>query len=64
MSRRNAKLARIKDLQCKHGEATLTKKDLQWMVDGLRLLDKTNFTERDTNEYNQLLQYLVNLRRG
>jgi hypothetical protein len=64
MSRRNAKLAHIKDLQCKHGEATLTKKDLQWMVDGLRLLDKTNFTERDTNEYNQLLQYLVNLKRG
>lgn len=64
MSRRNAKLAHIKDLQCKHGEATLTKKDLQWIVDGLRLLDKTNFTERDTCEYNQLLQYLVNLKRG
>lgn len=64
MSRRNAKLAHIEDLQHKHGEATLTKKDLQWMVDGLRMLDKTNFTERDNREYTQLLQYLVNLKRG
>lgn len=55
MSRRNAKLAKIVDLQCKQAEATLTKKDLYWITRGLMSLDKSNFTMRDTMEFNALL---------
>ena len=61
MSRRNAKLAIIHDLQCKHGSAILTKKDLSIIVTALRAMDKTNFTKRDNQDYNLLLNYLVNL---
>lgn len=61
MSRRNAKLAKIVDLQCKQGEATLTKKDLYWITRGLMSLDKSNFTMRDTMELNALLMYFSKL---
>lgn len=61
MSRRNAKLARIIDLQCKQSSATLTKKDLTLIVQGLRELDKSKFTSRDFLEYENLVKYLSNL---
>jgi len=61
MSRRNAKLAKIVDLQCKQEEATLTKKDLYWITKGLMSLDKSNFTMRDTIEFNTLLMHFSKL---
>lgn len=64
MSRRNARLAIIHDLQCKQSDCTLTKKDLVWIVTSLRQMDKTNFSERDLIEYNLLETYLSHLTYG
>jgi hypothetical protein len=61
MSRRNAKFATIHDLQGRCSDAVLTKKDLTLIVNGLRTMDKSSFTKRDTNDYNKLLTYLSNL---
>ena len=58
MSRRNAKFATIHDLQGRYSDATLTKKDLTLIVTGLITMDKSSFTERDTNDYKKLLTYL------
>lgn len=64
MSRRNAKLAVICDLQNKQPQCTLTKKNLEFIVKGLRALDKTNFTERDLKEYEVLTLYFSHLTYG
>lgn len=61
MSRRNAKLAIIHDLQCKQSSASLTKKDLTIIVSALRTMDKTKFTKRDNQDYESLLMYLTKL---
>lgn len=61
MSRRNAKFARIHDLQCHLSDCTLTKRDLEFIVRGLREMDKSNFTNRDLSDYDKLLKYLVRL---
>lgn len=58
MSRRNAKFATIHDLQGRYSDATLTKKDLTLIVNGLRTMDKSSFTERDNSDYKKLLTYL------
>lgn len=58
MSRRNAKFAMISDLQCKVGNSTLTKKDLDILVKALRQMDKSQFSKRDMIDYNNLLTYL------
>jgi hypothetical protein len=58
MSRRNAKIATIHDLQGKYSDAILSKKDLTLIVNGLRTMDKSSFTERDANDYKKLLAYL------
>lgn len=42
MSRRNAKFATIHDLQCHMSDCTLTKRDLEFIVRGLREMDKSN----------------------
>ena len=61
MSRRNAKLAIIHDLQCKQSSSSLTKKDLTIIVSALRTMDKTKFTKRDNQDYESLLMYLTKL---
>lgn len=58
MSQRNAKLAQIHDLRGFNSDATLTKKDLVWILKGLRSLDKSEFTERDNKEFNSLENYI------
>lgn len=58
MSRRNAKFATIHDLQGRYSDVTLTKKDLALIVNGLRTMDKSSFTERDNSDYKKLLTYL------
>jgi hypothetical protein len=64
MSRRNAKLAVIYDLQNKQPQCTLTKKNLEFIVKGLRALDNTNFTKRDLKEYEALTLYFSHLTYG
>jgi hypothetical protein len=61
MSRRNAKLAIIHDLQCKQGDLILTKRDLVIIINALRNIDTTNFTERDLREYYSLIRCLSHL---
>jgi hypothetical protein len=61
MSRRNAKLAIIHDLQCKQSDMTLTKRDLVIIINALRNIDTTNFTERDLREYYSLIRCLSHL---
>lgn len=61
MSQKNVKLAQIHDLQNIISDATLTKQDLVWIIHGLRNLDRSEFTERDYNEYEQLINYFVKL---
>lgn len=61
MSQKNAKLAQIHDLQNIISDATLTKQDLVWIIQGLRNLDRSEFTERDYNEYERLVNYFVKL---
>lgn len=61
MSQKNAKLAQIHDLQNTISDITLTKQDLVWIIQGLRNLDRSEFTERDSKEYEQLINYFVNL---
>lgn len=61
MSRRNAKLAIIHDLQCKQRDMTLTKRDLVIIVNALRNIDTTKFTERDIREYHSLIRCLSRL---
>lgn len=64
MSRRNAKLAILHDLQCHMSDCTLTKKDLEFIVRGLRTLDKSKFTERDLKELESLTLYFSHLTYG
>lgn len=61
MSKRNALLAQIQDLQGINPDARLTKRDLFWILQGLRLLDKSNFTERDCKEYELLVNYISHI---
>lgn len=61
MSQKNAKLAQIHDLQNTISDVTLTKQDLVWIIQGLRNLDRSEFTERDYKEYEQLINYFVKL---
>ena len=61
MSQRNAKLAQIHDLRGLNSDSILSKKDLVWIVQGLRSLDKSEFTERDYKEYEQLVNYLAHV---
>ena len=61
MSQKNVKLAQIHDLQNIISDATLTKQDLVWIIQGLRNLDRSEFTERDYKEYEQLINYFVKL---
>lgn len=61
MSRHNAKLAVIHDLQCRISDCTLTKRDLEFIVKGLREMDKSKFTERDLSECDKLVNYLARL---
>ena len=58
MSRRNALLTQIHDLQGINPDSSLTKRDLVWILKGLRSLDRSNFTERDHKEYEQLVRYI------
>ena len=57
MSRSKKKLAIIHDLQCKHGDIILTKKDIRMIMDGLLAVrDKYSY------EYMQgLYKFLINL---
>lgn len=64
MSRRNAKYATIHDLQGKISDCTLTKRDLEFIVRGLRTLDKSNFTKRDLKEHESLTLYFSHLTYG
>lgn len=61
MSQKNTKLAQIHDLQNIISDATLTKQDLIWIIQGLRNLDRSEFTERDYKAYEQLINYFVKL---
>ena len=61
MSKRNALLAQIHDLRGFNSDATLTKKDLVWILKGLRSLDRSEFTERDYKEYEQLVNYISHI---
>lgn len=61
MSQKNTKLVQIHDLQNIISDATLTKQDLVWIIQGLRNLDRSEFTERDYKEYEQLINYFVKL---
>lgn len=61
MSQKTAKLAQIHDLQNIISDATLTKQDLVWIIQGLRNLDRSEFTEGDYKEYEQLINYFVKL---
>lgn len=61
MSQKNTKLAQIHDLQNIISDVTLTKQDLVWIIQGLRNLDRSEFTERDYKEYEQLINYFVKL---
>ena len=61
MSQRNAKLAQIHDLRGINSDATLTKKDLVWLLKGLRSLDKSEFTERDHREFTNLERYISHI---
>lgn len=69
MSRRNAKLAKLSDLQSRFSDVILTKRDLGLIITGLRNLDRTDFTERDNREYDALVNqlskitYTINYRR-
>lgn len=64
MSRRNAKFAIIHDLQGHISDCTLTKRDLEFIVRGLRTLDKSKFTERDLKEHESLTLYFSHLTYG
>lgn len=61
MSQKNTKLAQIHDLQNTISDVTLTKQDLVWIIQGLINLDRSEFTERDYKEYEQLINYFVKL---
>lgn len=61
MSKRNALLAQIHDLQGINSDFTLTKRDLVWILEGLRSLDRSDFTERDYKEYEQLVNYISHI---
>ena len=61
MSKRNALLAQIHDLQGINPDARLTKKDLFWILQGLRSLDKSEFTERDYKEHERLVIHFAYL---
>ena len=61
MSIRNAKFATIHDLQCHISDCTLTKWDLEFIVRGLREMDKSNFTNRDLSDHTKLVTYLARL---
>lgn len=61
MSRRNAKFATIHDLQCHISDCTLTKRDLELIVRGLREMNKSSFTNRDLSDYDKLVKYLARL---
>jgi hypothetical protein len=61
MSRRNAKFATIHDLQGHMSDCTLTKRDLEFIVRGLREMDKSNFTNRDVSDHDKLVKYLARL---
>lgn len=61
MSQKNAKLAQIHDLQNTISDVTLTKQDLVWIIQGLRNLDRSEFTERDYKKYEGLINYFVKL---
>ena len=61
MSKRNALLAQIHDLQGINSDFTLTKRDLVWILGGLRFLDKSDFTERDCKEHERLVNYLSHI---
>ena len=61
MSKRNALLTQIHDLQGINPDARLTKKDLFWILQGLRSLDRSEFTERDYKEYERLVNYISHI---
>ena len=42
-------------------DCTLTKRDLEFIVRGLREMDKSNFTNRDLLDHNKLVTYLARL---
>ena len=42
-------------------DCTLTKRDLELIVRGLREMDKSSFTNRDLSDYDQLVKYLARL---
>lgn len=64
MSRRNAKFATIHDLRGYISDCILTKRDLEFIVRGLRTLDKSKFTERDLKEHESLTLYFSHLTYG
>lgn len=61
MSHKNVKLAQIHDLQNIISDVTLTKQDLVWIIQGLRNLDRSEFSQREYNDYEQLINYFVKL---
>lgn len=61
MSQKNAKLAQIHDLQNIISDATLTKQDLVWIIQGLRNLDRSEFSQREYNDHEDLINYFVKL---
>lgn len=64
MSRSKAKFATIHDLQGHISDCTLTKRDLEFIVRGLRTLDKSTFTERELKEHELLTLYFSHLTYG
>ena len=61
MSQKNSKLAQIHDLQNIISDAVLTKQDLVWIIQGLRSLDKSEFSQREYNDHEDLINYFVKL---
>lgn len=61
MSRRNAKFATIHDLQGHVSDCILTKRDLEFIIKGLREMDKSKFTNRDLSDHDKLVRYLARL---
>lgn len=64
MSRSKAKFATIHDLQGHISDCTLTKRDLEFIVRGLRTLDKSKFTKRALKEHESLTLYFSHLTYG
>lgn len=58
MSRQNARLAKIVDMQCKQSDCILEKRDLEWLIHGLCSIDTSSYTMRKKLQIEDLKRYL------